>query len=187
MIRHSLRDWLLRWREPIIYGGGAALLVIWLAESGLIFSWVGLAILGLVGFVALGFIRAAFRDAYAAGDGEGPGVVTVNERQIAYYGPTTGGFIELDALAEVRIVTTDDGPFEADVLWLLIPLDGPPLHIPNDALGAEALLPALQALPGFDNAAVVRAMGSTTPATFTIWRADAAAASAMLASDPDAP
>ena len=42
--------------------------------------------------------------------------------------------------------------------------------IPNGAVGAERLLTALSALPGFDNDAVIRAMGSTADAVFLIWR-----------------
>jgi hypothetical protein len=72
-------------------------------------------------------------------------------------------------LVAVEIVTTDDGPIVEDVFFLLHARDGGGCVVPH-ALSDE-LLPRLQALPGFDNVQVIRAMGSTQNARFVCWRA----------------
>jgi hypothetical protein len=74
-------------------------------------------------------------------------------------------------LAEVKIVTTDEGPWVDDVYWLLIDGTGTAgCAVPGSAEGHQELLRRLQELPGFDNEQVVRAMGSTTNAEFVCWR-----------------
>ena len=77
------------------------------------------------------------------------------------------------ALREVTILTTASGPFEDDVLWVLSG-DGSGCLVPSLTPGMEALLPRLQELPGFDNEAVIQAMGSTEGAQFVCWRRDPA-------------
>jgi hypothetical protein len=75
-------------------------------------------------------------------------------------------------LASVVIVTTSGGPAEADLFWHLVPRERHKamLRIPMGAEGEHDLLVAMQGrLQGFDNMAVVEAMGSTSEATFTVW------------------
>ena len=78
-----------------------------------------------------------------------------------------------DDLGSVTIVTTDTGPFEVDLYWVLTSRDGgQSLCVPMGAMGEQDLLRELQRrLPDFDNEAVIRAMGSTASATFVAWRA----------------
>lgn len=78
-----------------------------------------------------------------------------------------------EELSAVVIITTDGGPFEADLIWLL---QGPHRHaslaIPMGIEGEHDFLRAMQSrLPGFDNMAVIEAMGSTDNASFTVWEA----------------
>lgn len=74
-------------------------------------------------------------------------------------------------LAEVEIVTTSDGPWSDDVYWLLMSADlTQGCRVSSEAEGMQALLARLQQLPGFDNEAVIRAMGSTADARFRAWR-----------------
>jgi hypothetical protein len=47
--------------------------------------------------------------------------------------------------------------------------DGRGVAIPGGLMG-DALLQRLQALPGFDNKAVIEAMGCTQDAAFLCWR-----------------
>lgn len=77
--------------------------------------------------------------------------------------------VRWEALREVAIVTTDLGPFVDDVFWLLSSDDGG-CAVPSETEGAAALLHRLQQLPGFDNIAVIEAMGSTNNASFLVWR-----------------
>jgi hypothetical protein len=79
--------------------------------------------------------------------------------------------IRWDGLHEVGIVTTDEGPFAEDVFLLLLSADGKSgCAVPQLADGFAGLLARLQELPGFDNEAVIRAMGSTANARFVCWK-----------------
>lgn len=69
-------------------------------------------------------------------------------------------------LIEVGILTTDEGPAADDVMWMLLGTDGQGCAIPSDLEGMEQLLHRLQQLPGFNNDAVIEAMGSTSNAKF---------------------
>ena len=71
----------------------------------------------------------------------------------------------------VAIVTTDDGPFSPDV-FLLLTGEESGCAIPLGGSGADELLKKLQALPGFDNSAVIKAMCSTDNNRFICWRRD---------------
>ncbi len=73
------------------------------------------------------------------------------------------------ALRSVDVVTTSDGPFGDDWFWILRS-DAAGCAVPGTAIGADGLLERLQALPGFDNEAVLRAAGCTDDATFPCWR-----------------
>lgn len=71
-------------------------------------------------------------------------------------------------LQRVEIVTTDEGPAVEDVFWLL---HGSTTGcvVPQGATGQKRLLERLQALPHFDNSAVISAMGSTSNKRFLVW------------------
>lgn len=81
----------------------------------------------------------------------------------------TRELVRWDDLEAVMILTTDEGPFVDDVFWLLKGRESG-CAIPSEAEGMDALLHRLQALPGFDNEAVIMAMASTENATFLCWR-----------------
>jgi hypothetical protein len=78
-------------------------------------------------------------------------------------------------LGNVSVLTTEAGPLQVDLFWVLTDRDGRhSLTIPMDASGEHALLKAMQArLSGFDNMAVVEAMSSTGYGVFQIWPAQA--------------
>jgi hypothetical protein len=76
-------------------------------------------------------------------------------------------------IAAVVIETNDSGPWGDDVVWhLLGRAEGSALSIPQSAENFAPLLARLQSLPGFDNAAVIEAMGSTALNGFLCWDAD---------------
>ena len=80
--------------------------------------------------------------------------------------------IRWDELHEIGIVTTDEGPWAEDVFWLFSNADqSQGCAVPNGADGFPALLSRIQALPEFDNEAVVLAMGSAANDRFVVWRA----------------
>lgn len=74
-------------------------------------------------------------------------------------------------LGNVAVLTTDAGPFEPDLFWILTNRDGGrSIAVPMGARGESALLGAMQArLPGFDNMAVIEAMSSITSDLFQVW------------------
>jgi hypothetical protein len=74
-----------------------------------------------------------------------------------------------DELQEVNIVTTDEGPAVDDVFWVLSG-NGKGCAVPSESVGMKELLNRLQSLPGFNNAAVIQAMGSTQNAKFVCWK-----------------
>lgn len=72
-------------------------------------------------------------------------------------------------LQEVGIWTTDEGPAQEDVYWMLIGTDGG-CAVSGSAEGIKELLKRLQQLPGFDNEAVIKAMGCTSNNKFVCWK-----------------
>jgi hypothetical protein len=79
--------------------------------------------------------------------------------------------IRWSELAEVDIVTTDEGPAMDDVFWLLLSADHKTgCGVPSEAEGMPALLTRLQELPGFDNEAVIRAMGTAVNVRLCVWK-----------------
>jgi hypothetical protein len=77
--------------------------------------------------------------------------------------------VRWDDLCEVVILTTDEGPMVDDVKWILRGTEGGCL-VPSETAGMDVLLPRLQELPGFDNEAVIAAMGCTDDRAFLCWR-----------------
>lgn len=76
-------------------------------------------------------------------------------------------------LAAVVIETNDSGPWGDDVVWHLMGrAEGSALSIPQSAKDFAPLLERLQSLPGFDNEAVIEAMGSAALNAFLCWEAD---------------
>lgn len=159
-LRPEARAALLRWREAL---AGAALLGLglWiaLASHGLL-SWLGWAGAGLgAALVYTGVQHGRFR-----AEGQGPGVVSVTERRVTYYGPLTGGTAELDRVRRLDLVPG------RPVHWLLSDEAGTDLAIPVNAAGAEGLLDAFAALPGLRTGALLRALETEPPGPVTVWR-----------------
>jgi 16S rRNA (uracil1498-N3)-methyltransferase len=141
------------WRHAeVILGVGLAALGLWMASwGGYLYLPFGLFLLVL----GLGWALTAWRRLQFQQRGDAPGLVRVTEAQIAYYGTRVGGFVGLPDLAEIRLLT-----LRGRRIWKLKQGDGQLLHIPVEALGAEALFDAFAALPGMDTAGLVAALGS---------------------------
>ncbi len=148
-IRPEVLDGLSRAREVILGGVVAALGIrlIWL--GGYFYLPLGAAVLLLgCGWAVLAWRRMQFRQG-----GDAPGMVEVNEGQIAYFGPRLGGVIGLPDLAEIRILS-----LRGRRVWRLRQGDGQTILIPVEAVGAEQLFDAFATLPGMDSAALVAAL-----------------------------
>lgn len=158
MIREGARRALWQARE-VIAGALVLLAGLWVASQGgyLLVPFGGLVAAGGLALATLGWRRMRF-----AAEGDAPGVVTVDEAQISYMGPTVGGFVSLADLIEVRLVR-----MRGRRLWRLKQEDGQALLVPLDASGAEALFDAFSALPGLSTGnlvAAIEANSSTGPA-----------------------
>ena len=174
-IRPELRRLAARWAETAAFAVATLAALGWLqgVAHDVYWRW-GLSL----AIAALGFwfIRAASLSALAASDEDGPGMVVIDERRIAYLGPTTGGFASINEICEIRLAP---GP-----VWLLSHADEEDLAIPAGAEGAERILDAFSALPGFEAPRAVSALTSMAPAPVTIWRRPEGRVSVALAPNP---
>ncbi|MDZ4134575.1 MAG: hypothetical protein U1D06_03135 [Paracoccaceae bacterium] len=147
---------LRRWREVALAAGLAALGLRGMLAGGYVLLPAGALLVALgVGLGLLALRRLRF-----AQDGDAPGVVEVDEGQISYYGPASGGFVALPDLAELRLITLHGARF-----WRLKQADGQALLIPVSANGAERLFDAFAALPGMDTQALVAALAVASVST----------------------
>lgn len=79
--------------------------------------------------------------------------------------------IEWVNLSEVGVTTTDEGPIAEDVFFGLHAEGAVRVVYPCTASGSQELLAAMQErLPGFDNEALINAMGSSENNHFVVWR-----------------
>jgi hypothetical protein len=105
-----------------------------------------------------------------------PPVVSVTFDDDVVVRRAPGGKVERirwDELGRVEILTTEAGPRDEDVFWLLASRDGAlGCAVPASSEGMPALLERLQLLPGFDNQAVIEAMACATRARFVVWAAE---------------
>ena len=159
-MRPELRAALWRGREALA-GGGLILLALWLGLSSFgITRWLAMA-LGLVG---AGLVWTGVQRLRFARDEGGPGVVEIVERRVAYWGPLTGGTVDLDDLLRLDL---DPGAKPAH--WVLMPRTGEPLAVPVTAAGAEALLDLFTALPGLRTEALLAALSREGGPRVTLW------------------
>ncbi len=88
---------------------------------------------------------------------------------ICRHGETRQQGVRWSDLKAVLIETTDQGPFQNDVFWVLVG-EKSRCVVPQEAEGSQQLLARLQTLAGFDSSAVIEAMGSAENRTFVCWR-----------------
>lgn len=137
-IRPEARAALWRLRE-VLAGAALGALGGWLALGYGLTVWLGYAALGVaLALILVGIQRARFRTG-----GGGAGVVAIDEGQIGYFGPLTGGVL---SLADLDRLTLD--PSGSPAHWVLEAGSVPALHIPVTAEGAEVLFDAFASLPG---------------------------------------
>lgn len=156
LIRPELAAAAHRWRE-VAAAGAAGAAGLWIASAG---GWVLMPLGGIIAAAAAVWAVNAWRRVRFAQEVAAPGLVEVNEGQIAYMGPAFGGFAALEDLVEIRLMT-----MRGRRLWRMKQTDGQVLLVPVDAAGAAALFDAFAALPGMDMAGLVGALdGGTGPA-----------------------
>lgn len=149
-----------RWAEVF-----AGLIVIaaagwWLNNSfGLsrIAGWLGLG-LGAA-LIWVGIQRLLF-----GSHGGGLGVVQLDERRLTYFGPLTGGTIDLDDLVRLEYDGTARPPH-----WVMTARGAQMLAVPIDAEGADLLFDAFTALPGISSTRLAQASAARNRDRTTLW------------------
>ncbi|MGD9294261.1 MAG: hypothetical protein PVI41_05195, partial [Roseobacter sp.] len=115
-----------------------------------------------VALIWIGMQRARFR-----ASGQGPGVIQVDEGQITYFGPLTGGTV---ALEDVTRITLD--PSQYPFHWRLEQSGGQELFVPVNAEGADLLYDAFATLPGFRMENALAALKTSEKHPILIWQRD---------------
>lgn len=162
MIRPEARAALARWQEVLAGLAVAALGLYWaLFTGGGLLHWIGwLLVAGGGLLIAAGVQRARFRQGQ-----DGPGVVQVVEGRVSYFGPMTGGIVDLEALSALELDPSADPAH-----WVLRQPGQPPLEIPLTAKGADALFDVFASLPGIRTEHMLRQMQGGARARVIIWR-----------------
>lgn len=151
----------LRWREAII-GVLVALIGVWLVSGpGFLLAVPGYACLaGGVALIWMGIQRGRFR-----GPEGGAGAVQVDEGQVTYFGPLTGGTV---ALRELESLSLEGAMFPAH--WRLAQKGQQALLIPVNAAGADALFDAFATLPGLKTERMLNALKADPHQAVLIWQ-----------------
>ena len=151
------------WRFRDVIGAGAVILigVWWLATFFSPVQWVGYAILALGIFLALaGMQRLRFRQ-----DGDGPGVVKIVERRLAYFGPLTGGVMDMDDAMKLELEpVAQPAPH-----WILTSQTGDVVEIPINAEGADGLFDLFASLPGIETGKMLGLLENNPEQRVVIW------------------
>lgn len=180
--RPEAKRLILRWLETAIFSavavGGVALLLM-RGPYDPVWRY------GLAAFWAIGgfwIVRSAVLSALTARAADAPGVVQVDERRIAYFGPHRGGVVSIDDVFAIELHIESEADWQAETEWVLRwSEDEPALVIPVSAEGAGGLLDAFSALPGFSAERAIAALRGPEGARLTIWRRAAASSGPALA------
>ncbi|MDX8354242.1 hypothetical protein [Cognatiyoonia sp. IB215182] len=160
-LRPEARAFFRRWREVIIALAVASLGLYWALDGVGITVWLGYIFIAIgLGWAVAGFQRARF-----AQGGDGPGVVQVRERRLAYFGPLDGGVIDVADLTKLEL----DPSSHPDPSWILTGIEGQRIAIPINAKGAESLFDVFSALPGIKTEAVLDVLSHTPDVRVTVW------------------
>jgi hypothetical protein len=162
-IRPDVLTRLQRWRAVLIGAAIAALGLWWVTTSTGLLGWIGWPVI-VIG-AALAFTGLQ-RLRFATGRG-GPGVVSITEGQVAYFGPLTGGVVALSELDRLEI---DHG--SKPTHWVLHQPGQPALMIPLTAENAESLFDIFASLPGLNMARLLSQMRGGGPHVAVIWQRD---------------
>ncbi len=159
-IRPEARVAIWRWRELIV----AALMLL----VGLKWAFTSYGVTAATGWalVVVGLLIAvigAQRLRYRLG-AVGPGVVQVDEGQIAYFGPLIGGAVAASELQRLRLDHSAKPPH-----WVLEQDGQPALAIPVNAAGNEALFDVFAALPGLKTERMLSELRRKGPHQVVIW------------------
>lgn len=159
-IRPEAREAMWRWREVLAALALGALALSWIAGPGGLLGWLGWILLAVAGALAfIGVQRGRFRRSDT-----GPGVISLDEGRITYFGPLSGGAVDTRDLERLVL-----DPSARPAHWVLSQPGQPPLFIPVNATGAEALFDAFATLPGLKVERMLGQLKRTPPHPVVIW------------------
>jgi len=161
-MRPEVKEGLLRWREALV-GSAVSIFGIYWAANGLGFiSAIGtvLAIAGAL-LVFAGIQRARFR----VGTG-GSGVVYVDEGQVSYFGPVSGGSLAVADLQQIEF----DPTVKPHAEWVLHDHANVLLRIPTNAEGADALFDVFSGLEGLHTEKMLSGLRNDHGKRVVIWQ-----------------
>ena len=168
-IRPEISGAYAKWKEVIWLAGGATRALLFAArvwQSSFLFAALALCLALPLAILAL---QAAEKVKFAKALAD-PGVVTIDERRIGYFGPDGGGFVEMDALMKLDFQVFAMPTGEPVGLWHLAHADGAPVMIPMAAKGAEGLLDLFAALPNVRLKDAIAARTAGKNVIVSIWR-----------------
>lgn len=159
-IRPEAARLIRRWREALAGLAVLALGLLWVFGRPGLLQLLGypVALIGLV-FIWMGLQRARFRMIET-----GAGAVQVDEGEITYFGPLTGG---ASALADLDRLTLDRSLKPPH--WRLESNGTPALLIPVNAAGSDALFDAFATLPGLRTERMLNELATTATHAIVIW------------------
>ena len=159
-VRPEAKAAIWRWREVLIGAALIALGALWTLRAVGVLQWVSpLIILAGVALAWIGWQRLRFGT-----DSGGRGAVEVDEGQITYLGPLSGGSI---ALREMTRLTLEGAHYPAH--WRLEQPGVDPLMIPTNAVQAEALFDAFSSLPGLRTDRLLAALETHQGRSVVVW------------------
>ncbi len=161
-VRPEIARALSRWSE-VLAAATVAGLGAWLASLG---GPVMLVLGGATLVVSLALGVIAWRRMRFRLDVEAPGIVTVDEGRIAYFGPITGGVVALSDLVEIEVIDVAGNRR----CWRLRQSDGQMLLVPLAANGAAALYDHFATLPGMEARSLLAALEGDAVTARRIWR-----------------
>ena len=163
MIRPEAKERLYQWREAVMGLGLIVLGLYWALSFYGILQWIGLILIPCgVTLIYIGVQRARFRQ-----NADGPGIVAVVEGQISYFGPDTGGVIDIEDISRISLksIAGQNG-------WWLEQAAQPSLFVPVNARGAEALFDVFTMLPNLNIDHMVHKLSQKDIHEILIWQKD---------------
>jgi hypothetical protein len=175
-VRPELVERVRPYRETLLWGGAAVVGVLLVLRGAVQGGWLAVAAGVLMAGAGGALVVTAERRRRLQGRVPEEGVVAISEARIGYLGPRGGGYVDLDGLESVEIVT--DGGRAA---WRLVGWDGQSLRIPIGARGAEGIYDTLAAFVALDEDTLRAALATRQTGRFPVWeRLDAPPAGATL-------
>lgn len=152
------------WRFRDVWGALLVLaLGVWWSITGLGFvTWLGyiIAAIGVMLLVA-GIQRGRFRQG-----SDGPGIVQITERRLAYFGPLDGGVMDINDMSRLSFDPTGHpAPY-----WVLTGPEARNIAIPTTATGAEALFDVFSALPDLKTEKLLGVLSDPPAQRVVIWQ-----------------